>query len=54
MLYEVITSATCPADTFKSSSVTCRTASLVCDVAENCTGSTATCPDDSYLSYNFV
>jgi cysteine-rich repeat protein len=32
---------------FKSAGTTCRDANGVCDVAEVCTGSSATCPDDS-------
>jgi len=33
---------------FKSSSTVCRESNGVCDVAENCTGSSATCPANSY------
>lgn len=32
---------------FKSSSTECRASAGVCDIAENCTGSAATCPSDS-------
>jgi hypothetical protein len=33
---------------FKASGTTCRNAAGVCDVAETCTGSTATCPADAF------
>jgi len=33
--------------TFKSASTECRVSSGVCDIAETCTGSSATCPSDS-------
>lgn len=42
------TSAACPANRFKASSVTCRAAaSTQCDVAEKCTGTSAECPADA-------
>jgi hypothetical protein len=37
----------CPADAFVSSSTTCRASAGVCDLAENCTGSSAACPADA-------
>lgn len=39
-------SATCPAQTFQSSSMVCRAASGECDAAENCSGAGAACPSD--------
>src|SRR5262249_43608519 len=40
-------SASCPADVFKASSVVCRGAAGTCDSPENCTGSSASCPTDA-------
>ena len=41
----------CPTDTFSSSSVTCRAAAGVCDLAENCPGTpTDPCPADAKSS----
>ena len=37
----------CPADGFVSSATVCRASAGVCDVAENCTGSSAACPADA-------
>ncbi len=43
--------ACCNTDcTFKSSSAVCRTSGGVCDIAETCTGSSATCPTDQFVS----
>src|SRR6185369_8668660 len=39
--------ATCA---FRASTQTCRTSGGVCDVAENCTGSSPTCPTDGFVS----
>src|SRR6185295_17414856 len=36
--------------TFKNNATLCRAAATVCDVAENCTGSSATCPADAFAS----
>jgi len=41
-------SATCPANGFKASTVECRATAGECDVAEKCTGTTATCPADGF------
>src|SRR5205814_116496 len=43
-------SATCPADSFRSAGTVCRASAGPCDVAETCTGSSATCPADSFQS----
>ena len=40
----------CPGNGFVSSSTTCRAAAGVCDLAENCTGSSAPCPPDAKSS----
>jgi len=39
-------SASCPADAFKPSSVQCRATQGPCDLAESCTGSDPVCPPD--------
>jgi len=44
-------SSTC---TYKSSGTSCRSSAGVCDVAETCTGSSGTCPSDSFLSSSNV
>src|SRR5207253_8509607 len=40
--------------TFKTAGTTCRAATDVCDVAETCSGSSATCPADGFLSSSTV
>src|SRR5439155_245311 len=40
-------SAACPEDTFKPSTVECRAAAGDCDLAERCTGADAACPPDA-------
>jgi DNA-binding beta-propeller fold protein YncE len=46
------TSSSCCSSTceFKSSSTTCRASADSCDVAESCTGTSASCPSDSFKS----
>ena len=39
----------CPANAFQSSSSVCRPVAGACDVAEACSGSSASCPTDSYV-----
>jgi hypothetical protein len=40
--------------TFKSSSTACRSVAGPCDVAENCTGASATCPADGFASTSTI
>ena len=40
--------------TFLSSSTVCRSVAGVCDVAENCTGSSAACPTDGYQPSSMI
>jgi hypothetical protein len=42
------TSATCPANGFKTGGTQCRAADDDCDVAENCNGTSATCPTNGF------
>jgi hypothetical protein len=41
---------TCPADAFEPNTTECRASADICDVAENCTGSSANCPADGFQS----
>ncbi len=43
-------SASCPANTFKSSSVTCRAATGECDLPEQCSGAGANCTANTYVT----
>jgi hypothetical protein len=40
----------CPTDGFASSATVCRSSTGICDVAENCTGSSVACPADAFAS----
>src|SRR6185503_5518777 len=42
-------SNTCPVDLFALPTTVCRSAAGTCDVAENCTGLSSTCPPDVFL-----
>ena len=46
-LAETCSGGSCPADSFKASTIECRASGGECDVAERCTGTTATCPSDT-------
>src|SRR5207253_2354206 len=40
------TTATCPVDAFRSTTIVCRPSAGECDPAEHCSGSSASCPED--------
>lgn len=44
----------CPANAFQSSSSVCRPVAGACDVAETCSGSSASCPADSYIAHHYL
>ncbi len=46
--------APCPSNAFASSTVVCRSSIGVCDVAENCTGSSSVCPSDAFAASTVV